>query len=135
MDGKKPPAGPIRVPALAVVARKSSDLLAVNHPGVAKSLQFIAKNFRQPISLADLAGAAAMSRRGLHKAFLEYLGRNPGEELQRFRIERAKQLLARNNQKVEDVASQCGYQSANSFYLAFKQATGLSPTEFRKSLA
>jgi transcriptional regulator GlxA family with amidase domain len=74
-----------------------------------------------------------MSRRGLHKAFLEHLGRNPGEELQRFRVERAKQLLARNDQKVEEIASRCGYQSANSFYLAFKAATSLSPTEFRTS--
>jgi LacI family transcriptional regulator len=135
MSGDKPPAGPIRVPALRVVVRKSSDLLAVNHPGVAKSLQFIARHFQHPVSLDDLAKAAAMSRRGLHKAFLEHLGRNPGEELQRFRIERAKQLLARNDQKIEDVASQCGYQSANSFYLAFKQATNLSPTEFRKTCA
>jgi LacI family transcriptional regulator len=135
MSGKKPPASPIRVPALGVVVRKSSDLLAVNHAGVAKSLQFIARNFQQPVSLADLARAAAMSRRGLHNAFLEHLGRNPGEELQRFRIERAKRLLARNDHKIEDVARQCGYQSANSFYLAFKHATGLSPTEFRNSCA
>ncbi len=135
MNGKKPPADPIRVPARGVVVRKSSDLLAVKHPGVAKSLQFIAQHFQKPVSLAELAKAAAMSRRGLHKAFLEHLGRNPGEELQRFRIERAKQLLAHNDQKIEDVANQCGYQSANSFYLAFKQATGRSPTEFRKTFA
>lgn len=135
MNRKPPPPGPIRVPALGVVVRKSSDLLAVNHPGVAKSLHFIAQHFQKPVSLADLAKAAAMSRRGLHKAFLEHLGRNPGEELQRFRIEQAKHLLARNDRKIEDVANQCGYQSANSFYLAFKQATGLSPTEFRKTFA
>jgi LacI family transcriptional regulator len=133
MNGKNPPTEPIRVPALTVVVRKSSDLLAVNHPGVAKSLKYIADHYQSPVTLADLARAAAMSRRGLHKAFLEHLGRNPGEELQRFRIERAKQLLARNDRKIEDVASQCGYQSANSFYLAFKQATGLSPSEFRRS--
>ena len=133
MSGKNPPASPIRIPALGVVVRKSSDLLAVKHPGVAKSLHFIAQHYQQPVTLADLAKAAAMSRRGLHKAFLEHLGRNPGQELQRFRIERAKQLLAGNDRKIEDVASQCGYQSANSFYLAFKQATGQSPTEFRNS--
>jgi len=135
MKGKKPPENPIRVPALGVVVRKSSDLLAVAHKGVARSLKFIADNYQKPIMLADLAKAAAMSRRGLHKAFLEHLGRNPGEELQRFRVERAKQLLARCDEKVESVAYQCGYQSSNSFYLAFKQATGLSPTEFRHGLS
>ncbi len=133
MNGAPAPESPIRVPARGVVVRKSSDLLAVKHPGVARSLQFIAQHFQQRITLADLAKAAGMSRRGLHKAFLEHLGRNPGEELQRFRIERAKLLLTGNDRKVEDVASQCGYQSANSFYLAFKQATSLSPTEYRNA--
>ena len=82
-----------------------------------------------------MARIAGLSRRGLHKAFLEHLGRNPGAELQRFRIERAKQLLARTDHKIEDIARQCGYQSANSFYLAFKQTMGKPPTEYRQSFA
>jgi len=32
------------------------------------------------------------------------------------------------------LANMCGYQSANSFCIAFKQATGLSPKQFRDSL-
>ena len=40
-------------------------------------------------NLAYLVGVAAMSRRGLHKAFIENVGRTPGQELQRVRIERA----------------------------------------------
>ena len=34
--------------------------------------------------------------------------------------------------KMEAVAEHCGYQSANSFWFAFKQATKLSPKEFRE---
>jgi transcriptional regulator GlxA family with amidase domain len=48
------------------------------------------------------------------------------------RIERAKRLLSETSQKMEAVAEQCGYQSANSFWFAFKQATKLSPKEFRE---
>ena len=72
-----------------------------------------------------------MSRRGLHKAFWEHLGRTPGQELQRFRIERAKKLLTQTGQKVETVANACGYQSINSFCVAFKRATGMSAKQFR----
>jgi LacI family transcriptional regulator len=75
-----------------------------------------------------------MSRRGLHKAFLQQIGRTPGQELQRIRIDRAKQLLAETDNKVEVVASMCGYQSANSLSIAFKQATGLSPKQYRDAL-
>ena len=41
MSGKPAPELPVRVPAAGLVARKSSDILAVKHPGVAKSLRFI----------------------------------------------------------------------------------------------
>ncbi len=134
MKGKKIPSQPVRVPAAALVTRKSSDLLAVNHKGVANSLRFIWEHSDQPISVKDLVVAAAMSRRGLHKAFLENVGRTPGQELQRVRIERAKRLLANSGHKMEVLASMCGYQSANSFCVAFKQATGMSPKQYRDTM-
>jgi len=135
MGGKKAPPEPIRVPANSIVTRKSSDLLAINHKGVANSLRFIWGHAHQPISVKDLVEVAAMSRRGLHKAFLENVGRTPGQELQRVRIEHAKRLLSESDHKMEVLASMCGYQSANSFCVAFKQATGLSPKQFRSSVA
>jgi LacI family transcriptional regulator len=135
MRGKRPPSTPIRVPAAGIVTRKSSDLLAVNHKGVANSLRFIWEHAHEPISVKDLVSVAAMSRRGLHKAFLEAVGRTPGQELQRIRIERAKRLLTEGDNKIEVVANMCGYQSANSFCVAFKQATKMSPKQFRLGFA
>ncbi len=131
MAGKRPPAESIRVPAAGLVARKSSDLLAVQHPGVARSLRFIWEHCHEPISVKDLVGVAAMSRRGLHNAFMQHLGRTPGEELHRVRIERARKLLRESSHKIEVLAGMCGYQGANSFCVAFKQATGVSPKQFR----
>ena len=76
-----------------LIARKSSDLLAIKHPGVARALRFMMEHCHEGIGVDDLAKAAAMSRRGLHQAFLEQLGRPPGHELQRLRLERAKRQL------------------------------------------
>lgn len=134
MNGKPPPKEPIRVPAAGIITRKSSDLLAVNHKGVARALRFIWEHSHEPISVKDLVGVAAMSRRGLHKAFLEHLGRTPGQELQRVRIDRAKRLLAESSHKLEVLAEMCGYQSANSFCVAFKRATGMSPKQYRDAI-
>jgi LacI family transcriptional regulator len=125
---------PIRIPAAGLIVRKSSDLLAVRHPGVARSLRFIWDHCQEPISVKDLVGVAAMSRRGLHKAFLEHLGRTPGQELHRVRIELAKKLLAESRYKLEVLAGMCGYQSANSFCVAFKQTTGMAPKQYRDRL-
>jgi LacI family transcriptional regulator len=135
MHGRRPPKNPVRVPAASVIVRKSSDLLAVTHRGVARSLRFIWEHCHEPISVKDLVSVAAMSRRGLHKAFVEQLGRTPGQELHRVRIERARKLLTGSNHKMEVLAGMCGYQSANSFCVAFKQATGMSPKQFRDSRA
>ena len=132
MHGKQPPPEPIRIPPTGLIARKSSDLLAVNHPGVARSLRFLWDNCNRPIGVDDLARVAGMSRSGLHQAFLQYIGRPPGTELHRVRIERARKLLMESNLKLEVIAEMSGYQSANSFWVAFKQATGLSPKQFHK---
>ena len=134
MAKQAPPTEPIRVPAAGVITRKSTDILTIKHPGVARSLRFISEHGHEPICIKNLVGVAAMSRRGLHKAFLEHLGRTPGQELQRVRIERAKSLLSHTDQKVEVIALASGYRSINSFCVAFKRATGFSAKKFREKM-
>ena len=134
MAGARPPAVPVRIPAAGVIVRKSSDILTIRHQGVARSLRYIWEHGHKPICIEDLVGVSAMSRRGLHKAFLEHLGRPPGQELQRVRIDRAKKFLAGTTEKVETIAYDCGYQSINSFCVAFKRATGMSAKKFRDKM-
>ena len=134
MSGLPSPEQPIRVSAVGVIARRSSDILTIKHQGVAKSLRFIWEHGHEPICIKDLVGISGMSRRGMHKAFLEHLKRTPGQELQRIRIERAKKLLGETNHKIEPLARQCGYQSINSFCVAFKRTTGMSAKNYRESL-
>ena len=135
MNGVRVPKEPERIAPAGLIARKSSDLLAVTHPGVARSLKFMAEHCHEPIGVNDLVRAAAMSRRGLHQAFMTILGRPPGNELQRIRIERAKHLLTTSKEKMDSVAAQCGYQSANSFWFAFRRATKLSPKDYREKFS
>jgi len=135
MSGGKAPAEPVRVPAAGVIVRKSTDILTIKHQGVAKSLRFIWEHGHEPICIKDLVGVSAMSRRGLHKAFLEHLGRTPGQELQRVRIDRAKKLLSKTSQKVETIAHDSGYRSINSFCVAFKRVTGMSAKKFRERMS
>lgn len=131
MNGGARPTAPVRVPPAGLVARKSSDSLAVRHQGVVRGLRFMRDHYHEPITIKDVVGAAAMSRRGLHKAFLDNLNRTPGKELQRLRIERAKQLLRDSSLKVCSVAEMCGFPSANTFCISFRHSTGASPKEFR----
>jgi len=135
MAGKPAPAGPVRVPAAGVIVRKSTDILTIKHLGVARSLRFIWEHGHEPISIQDLVRVSSMSRRGMHKAFVEHLGRTPGQELQRVRIDHAQKLLTHTTQKIESIAHDSGYQSINSFCVAFKRATGMSAKQFRDRLS
>ena len=134
MHGKPAPPEPIRIAPLRLVTRKSSDLLAVEHQGIARGLRFLWEHCHEPIGVTDLAQAAAMSMRHFHHAFVQHVGRPPGHELQRVRIERAKKLLADSTEKIETVAERCGYDSPNSFWVAFKRSTGMSPKQYQKHI-
>jgi len=133
MRGEPAPCEPIRISPARVITRKSSDILAVNEPRMGRALRFINEHFHEPIGVDDVARAAAMSRRALHQAFLDHLGRAPGEQLRHVRLEHAKKLLAETGEKVASVAEASGYQSANSFCIAFTKAEGRSPAAFRQS--
>ncbi len=131
MRGEPAPAEPVRIPPKALVVRKSSDILAVQHKGVARALQHMWGNFNRPIGVDELARLAGMSRRSLHAAFVQHLGRTPGAELHNLRIQHAKKLLLETDNKVETISAMCGYSSLNSFAVAFKNAVGIAPGEFR----
>jgi LacI family transcriptional regulator len=135
MQGKPAPKEPMRIPPAGLIARKSSDLIAIGHPGVARSVRYIIEHCHEPINVKTLVSVAVMSRRGLHQAFVDHLGRTPAEELHRTRIERAKVLLAKSDNKLEALARMCGYQNANTFGVAFKQSMGMSPKAYRDSLS
>jgi LacI family transcriptional regulator len=132
MRGGKPPAKPLRVAPAGVITRKSSDILAVNHPGVARGLHFIAEHFADAISVDDVARAASMSRRGLHQAFCEHVGCTPGDKIRNVRLDLARRLLAETEEKIETVARQSGYPNINTFFIAFRNVEKKTPAEFRR---
>ena len=90
------------------------------------------ENYQKPISTDDLARIAALSRAGLFKAFIQKVGRTPGNELNRVRMENAKKLLFQSQMKLDEIAELSGYQNTNSFWIAFKQSTGMSPRQYQK---
>src|SRR5436305_797356 len=83
-------------------------------------------------SAQGLAGLLHMSTRTLHRQLKE-----EGASLQQLkdevRCERAKDLLYRTSKPVKQVAAATGFRNEKSFIRAFKQWTGLSPAEFRRT--
>ena len=132
MAGGRPPAKPILVDSARIITRHSTEVTSVSHSGIQRALQFITENLAQPFSVDDVAAAACMSRRGLHQAFIDQMGRTPGGHIRATRIELARKLLAETDLKVEMVAKRSGYPSLNTFFVAFKKACRKTPAEYRR---
>jgi LacI family transcriptional regulator, galactose operon repressor len=125
--------GPAQVSATAigVVTRCSTEAVAVSDGDVSAALRFIRENYRDSISVTDVANAVLMSRRGLEKRFRQTLGRTILEEIQTVRIENAKRMLLETNHSISKVAELAGFGTTNYFVRFFRQRVGKSPSEFR----
>ena len=136
MQGEAPGEPIVRIPPRPLVIRRSSDGLAVTHPGVALALRFIRENLhRKALWVPEVATAAAMSRRGLDRAFRQHLGRSVVAEIRRLRLEEAIELLRTTKLRVGDVADACGYGDAKQFRRALRAITGQTPGGYRRNPA
>lgn len=131
MDGKPAPRAPILVPPAGVVARKSSDILAVQDIAVAKAISFLWQHLSEPITVNDAAEATGLSRSTLERRFRKQIGRSVNEELLRKRLERCRELLLQTDLPVVDIAPRIGLLSKNYLHRAFRKHFGCSPKEFR----
>src|SRR5207249_2912841 len=93
LAGQKPPERPLLFPPLGVVARQSSDLLAIEDAAVAAAVRFIRAHGHQPIQVRDVLEAVPVSRRSLELRFQKVVQRTLWEEIRRVHLERAKNLL------------------------------------------
>ena len=131
MAGRRIPRRPELVPPLGVIARKSTDVLAMADPAVVTAVRFIEANISRPIRIADVLSAARLSRKTLEVRFRRALGRTPHEELQRRRLERVKTLLQQTDWPLKQIARAAGFTYVEHLHLIFRREVGMTPARFR----
>jgi AraC family transcriptional regulator len=95
---------------------------------------YIEEHLAEPISLAALAALARLSSYYFCRAFKQSFGMPPHRYHINRRIERAKALLGDPGQSVTDIGLALGFSETSSFSAAFRQMTGNTPTQYRRSL-
>lgn len=101
--------------------------------GIRRALELIDAKIDDTITLRDLADVAAMSTSHFCRAFKAATGMSPARYVWNKRVDRARQLLRNHRARpIIDVAMDCGFSTQSHFSHAFKQATGLTPREFRR---
>jgi len=87
------------------------------------------------ITLKDLAAKVGLRHHQLSQVLNQHMGISFHDFLNRFRIERARKLLAQDdNETIIGIAYDCGFNSKVTFNQAFKKHTGITPKEYRQRI-
>ena len=93
---------------------------------------YIEHNATQKLTLAELAEQFHMSQSYLSHLFKDTTGCSVVAYLSAYRLLMAKRYLAQTDLEIGAVVERCGFSDNSNFSRTFKQATGLSPSQFRK---
>ena len=97
---------------------------------VKKTAQLLNENSSR--SVAEVAGACALSTSRLSHLFKAELGTSVGKFRCTCRFKRAKRMLADPEVPIKEIASVLGYHHTSSFTRAFEHNVGKSPNVYRK---
>lgn len=114
--------------------RSEGFLAALRDASLSAALHAIHDRPQDAWTVESLAGKAGMSRARFADRFTERIGVPPIAYLTRWRLAKARDLLARTNHGLEEIARRCGYSSGASFSRRFKLEYGLGPGAYRKGL-
>jgi len=93
----------------------------------------LTQDLSSPPSLAELAGAAGLSRFHFLRAFKQCTGLPPHAWLQQHRLAQAKRmLLADDSLSITALAGALGYGGTSQFARLFRRREGVAPSEFAR---
>ncbi|MCP3983252.1 MAG: helix-turn-helix domain-containing protein, partial [bacterium] len=101
------------------------------HPGIRDVQADVTENPGKDHRVPVMARRAGMSTRHFVRVFTQETGEPPAHYVQRVRVERARQLLEREGLGIEEVATTCGFGSAETMRRRFQQSLGVPPSEYR----
>ncbi len=98
---------------------------------VAKAIAYIDTNFRDDISLEDIAAHVGYTRCYFSTIFRRYMGMKPWDYISIKRIEEAIRLIKTTDSTILEIATSCGFNNTVNFCRLFKKYTNLLPSNFR----
>lgn len=96
---------------------------------VLEMIDYIKNNYQEKISISDLSKDLAYSESMLNRKFKKEVHITFNEYLNRYRINKAIDLLKNSDYNITEIAYMCGYSSAKYFARVFKKYLGMSPSD------
>jgi len=102
-----------------------------DHDRVNRIHQFVRKNYKQKITLKNMADEIHMTEESFSRFFSKLMNKPFFSFLNEYRINAACKLLIESDISVTQVSHECGFESLPFFYRQFKRYKGSSPKQFR----
>lgn len=97
-----------------------------------KTFDYIESNLEKPMTLGELASIANFSKFHFNRVFQSIVGETPFQFILRVRLEKAATLILTNkNQKISEIANECGFSDISIFSRNFKSHFQVSASQFR----
>lgn len=132
MAGERPTCLSILVPPIGVMARQSTDVLAIEDTHIATALRHIREQACEHLNVDSILKSVPLSRSVLERRFAQILGTSPKAEILRVRLARVCRLLAESDLTLSQIAEKAGFEHPEYMSRIFKKKIGITPGEYRK---
>lgn len=105
-----------------------------NKQKIQKAIEFIQENYYRDLNMAVVSNHISMNYSLFSYVFKQYTGMNFVNYLKTIRIHEAKRLLEHTDKKVVEISNLIGYENEKNFMKVFRNACGVSPSEYRKNV-
>lgn len=102
-------------------------------PELEESISYLQDNYRENISVDQLAQDAHLSKYYYIKIFKAYTGQTPYDYLLSVRLQQAQKLLLDSESPVSAIARETGFSDSRIFISCFKKKVGITPLQFRRT--
>jgi AraC-like DNA-binding protein len=120
------------VMALAAAARRPVED-ALKAAAIERAISHAEVHFAAPLDVEALAAIAGFSRYHFTRLFTAHTGTSPAAWVIDRRIREAGKLLRVTEMTLKEIAASCGFRDVHTFGKTFRQRTGQSPGNYRRS--
>jgi AraC-like DNA-binding protein len=100
---------------------------------VRDSIRYIARFYDAPLDLKRLHSVSGLSMYHFSRLFRRETGMSPMQYLSRYRIEKARRVLATSKHPISQVATMVGVSNQFKFSRLFHKIAGMTPSQYRAS--
>lgn len=87
----------------------------------------------EDLSIEDLAIICGLSLSTFKRTFSKHFDESPKKYINRRRLEKAKDLLEQTDQRVSEIAYDCGFNDLGYFSKSFQAFYNTSPSKYRRA--